>query len=191
MANYNLESNEGIIFKNEAAFHPIGNKNGNLGELILTNLNIIYIKKGVFGGTKEVIKLPLSQIKIINGNPQVLLGKRRNGTYQIEIHFYNSYECFYFNTFGKKELIKWIDKIWEILTGNPSNIDSEDRNYIPGISEFADNIKNSIEVFKEAFGKKEKVEKISTNCTSCGAPIFGDKGSIVTCKYCGIKQNIK
>lgn len=191
MEDYDLQSDEGIILKNESAFHPIGNKNGNLGQLVLTNFNIIYIKKGIFGGTKEVIKLPLSQIKIINENPQVLLGKRKNGTYQIEIHFYNSQECFYFNTFGKKELIKWIDKICELLTGNPANLDSEERSYIPGIHEFADTIKNSIGTVKDALGLKEKVEKISTNCTSCGAPIFGDKGSIVKCKYCGIKQNIK
>lgn len=194
MGDYKLEINEGIVLKNQNAFHPVGKKIGSMGELILTNLNIIYIKKGMLGGTKEVIKLPLNQIKIIDGNPQIRLERRTNGTTQMEIYFFNSEECFYFNDFGNKELIKWIDKIHEILTGEPAKIDEDDRNYVPGLSEVANTLKESIGTFKQAFGikeKKQEKEKMATRCISCDAPLFGEKGATIKCKYCGVKQTIK
>ena len=192
MENYNLLSNEAVIMKNENAFHPIGRKNGNVGELVLTNLNIIYIKKGVFGGTKEVLKFPLNQIKIIDEKPQVMLGQNTYGAYQIEIYFQNSQENFYFNSFGNKEMIKWIDKICEILTGESAKLDSSERSYIPGVYEIADTVKNTIGTFKDAFGIKQKEkEKVNSICVSCGAPLFGEKDTVIKCKFCGTKQLLK
>lgn len=192
MENYNLLENEAIILKNERAYHPIGRKIGNPGELVLTNLNIFYSKKGIFGGTKEILKFPLSEIKIIDGNPQVNLGKNANSQYQMEIYFRNSQECFYFVAYGKKELIKWIDKISELLTGKQANIDDRERNYVPGVSEFAGALKNTIGTMKDAFGIKEKEpEKVTIRCMSCGAPLTGNKGSVIKCRFCGIEQTLK
>lgn len=192
MGDYNLLSDEAVVLKNERAFHPVGRKNGTVGELVLTNFNIIYIKKGVLGGTKEVLKFPLNQIKIIDEKPQMNIGKRKNGDYQLEIYFQNSEEFFYFDSFRKKEIIKWMDKISEILTGEPAKLDSAQRSYIPGVYEFADTVKNTLGTVKQALGIKEKeVEKVTTRCMSCGAPIFGEKDSVVKCKFCGTKQTLK
>ena len=40
-------------------------------ELILTNLHLIYIKKGLWGGKKDQVTIPINQIKIFEGKPQV------------------------------------------------------------------------------------------------------------------------
>ena len=150
MEDCNLLPNEAIIMRSEGVYHPVGKKEGAAGELILTNLNIIYIRKGLFN--KEILKFPLNQIKIINGQVQAVLEKR---TAKVDIFFYNGQEIFNFCSSGKKEAINWLDKISELLTGHPANIDDNERSYIPGITEFADNIKNTVVTFKEAMGIRE------------------------------------
>ena len=189
--DYNLLPNEAIVLKNESVYHPVENKIGELGELVLTNLNAIYIRKGFFGGTKEILKYPLNQIKILDGKPQVIIGKSSNGFYQIELYLKNGQEFFAFNTLGKKEALKWLDKISEILTGHIADIDSSERSYIPGIDVVADTLKNTIGTFKGAFGAKDKEkENVTSRCISCRAPLSGVKGQIIKCKYCDTEQSL-
>lgn len=193
MAEYNLLQNESVIMRNDSVFHPVGKKIGELGELVLTNLNLIYVKKGFFGGVKEILKFPLNQIKKFDDKPQIILGKSENGYHQIEICFFNSQEYFAFNTFGKKEALKWLDKIWELLTGHLADIDENERSYIPSVIEIADTIKNTVSSFTGALGVKpdhNKKENITIKCISCRATLSGTKGQIVKCKYCDTEQTL-
>ena len=43
-------------------------------ELILTNQNVILVKKGFLGDTQEVVKFPLSSIRVANGQVQAKIG---------------------------------------------------------------------------------------------------------------------
>ncbi|WP_416143786.1 PH domain-containing protein [Planococcus koreensis] len=79
MVKVNLMPNESIILKSKNVMHG-GLMANYTDELILTNQNIIHVKKGVFGNTKNVKKYPLNQIKIFNGKSQAILGKQRNGS---------------------------------------------------------------------------------------------------------------
>ena len=186
MVDYSLLPNEGVLLKNESVWHPIGKRNGNIGELILTNLNLIYLKKSAFGGIKEVLKL--NQIKIIDDNVQVIISKSSGNFCQMELFFINSHEVFIFNSLIKKQVLRWADKISELLTGHEANIDPSERNTIPGFGIATDLLKNTIGTFKEALKEKENV---TNRCISCGAPLSGIKGEVKKCKYCGVKQTLK
>lgn len=44
-----------------------GNSTTLTDELILTNLNLVHIKKGIFGGKKSQQLIPINQIKLFEG----------------------------------------------------------------------------------------------------------------------------
>ena len=47
-----------------------GNSTTLTDELILTNLNLVHIKKGIFGGKKSQQLIPINQIKLFEGKPK-------------------------------------------------------------------------------------------------------------------------
>jgi hypothetical protein len=87
-------------------------------ELILTDQNIIHISKGLFGNTKKMNKFSLNQIKLYNGEPQVILEKQQNSSTQLEIYFLNGPERFGFNYTSRREGAKWVNEIYKLLTGH-------------------------------------------------------------------------
>ena len=165
-------------------------------ELILTNQSIIYISKGMLRNTKSVQRFPINQIKMYDNKPQVMLGKQSNGSPQLEIYFLNGQENFTFQSDGKKETIKWIDSIYQLLTGYSADIDSRDRPVIPRVEFVAETLKGTIDTFKGAFGIKtekdvlETKSKIMKKCISCMAPISGMEGHTVRCIYCDTEQTL-
>ena len=85
MEKYSLAPDEGIVMRTQnVAYNAVAPYSH---ELILTNKNIIVVIKGLFGGTKNVIYLPLAKIKVIDNKAQVLVGKHKNGTARLEIYF--------------------------------------------------------------------------------------------------------
>ena len=60
-----------------------GNSTTLTDELILTNLNLVHIKKGIFGGKKSQQLIPINQIKLFEGKPQVSVCKV-NGSKRLE-----------------------------------------------------------------------------------------------------------
>jgi flagellar motor switch protein FliN len=98
------------------------------GELILTNLNLVYITtKGVFKTTYITQKYPINQIKVFNGKAQVILGK--NG--DIDIYFRNEQESFRFwnndtlfsDKKAEKEAAKWVNAINQLIAGQVPEFD--------------------------------------------------------------------
>lgn len=68
MVNYNLEPNEAILIQSTGVLCEGGGlMTAYTDELILTNISIIHVKKGMFGNVKAVKKYPLSQVNIVNG----------------------------------------------------------------------------------------------------------------------------
>lgn len=192
MAKLNLLPNESIILKSESVMHG-GFMAAYTDELILTNQNIVYVSKGIFGNTKNIKKFPVNQIKMYNDEPQAILGKNRNGMPQLEIYFLNGHECFSFQSMGKKEVVQWINAICKLVTGNEST-NFPSGSAIPGTEYLADKLKGTVETFKNTFGIKSNSidgvssEKVTKKCISCSAPLNGNKGQTIHCKYCDTNQ---
>ena len=76
MVNYHLEPSEAILIQSTGVVCEGGGlMNAYTDELILTNMNIIHVRKGMFGNTKGVQKYPLNQVKVINGEAQAIMVK--------------------------------------------------------------------------------------------------------------------
>lgn len=192
MAKFNLMPNESIILKSENVMHG-GLMAAYTDELILTDKNIIHISKGLFGNTKKVNKFSLNQIKLYNGEPQVILEKQQNGNTQLAIYFLNGQEHFGFTSTSRREGAKWVNEIYKLITGNESpNVSSFP--LIPGTEYLAETLKGTVNTFKNVFGGNSKannvvtVEKVTKNCISCSAPLTAGKGKTVQCKYCDTTQ---
>ena len=177
-----LEYDEGVILKKDNIQH--GSKISSYKDtLILTNKRLIYIKKGIFGGNKEIKYYPLSSIKIYKERAQAIISKTENGKYTLDIFFNTGSESFGFE--WKKDIVIWIKKINELTTGIIlNNEDIDGASFIPNVEEIAKSVKNTIDICKDTFGFNAKKE-YSCFCKSCGASNKGIKGETIKCRYCG------
>lgn len=193
MAKFNLMPNESIILKSEGVMYG-GLMAAYTDELILTNQNIILVKKGIIGNVKNVKKFPVNQIKMYNGEPQAIVRKNQNGLNGLEIYFLNGHESFGFRSSNKKEVVQWVNAICKLLTGQESTTVPAGV-VIPGTEYLVETIKGTVDTFKNAFGVKSKAtgksvssEKLTKKCISCSAPLSGKKGQTMHCKYCDTDQ---
>ena len=177
-----LSFDEAVIIKSDRILHG-GAFADFSDDLILTNKRIIYIKKGLFGNTKSVINYPLDSIKVYNNQAQAIVGKIGDGWPALEIYFHDSQETFGFQR--KKDILLWVEKINELITGEKTTVpETNARLVIPGSEYLAKTIKGTIETYKEAFGMKKRKEYVSCYCKGCGAPVSGVKGESKRCPYC-------
>ena len=58
-ARYNLQPHEVVLLKDESVMHG-GFWSAYTDELMLTNLNLVLIKKGMFGNSKGVLTFPVN-----------------------------------------------------------------------------------------------------------------------------------
>ena len=54
-------------------------------DLVLTNQNIILVKKGLFGDVQDVVKFPLGSLRVVNGEVQAKKGHPDNMTYTLDL----------------------------------------------------------------------------------------------------------
>ncbi len=188
---YSLQPNEVVLLKEEYVAHG-GRLATSTDQLILTNLNLVVAKKGMFGNSKEILVFPISQIKVWNGQAQALLGKSGTvGVYQLEVYFLNSQENFRFQTGGKKKILDWVAKIQQVVVGQSTPIQNTAGLALPGAERVADTLKDTFDVFKSRFGAKPPApSQVAGKCGSCGAPITGVGGQVTTCPYCGAPQQL-
>ncbi len=196
----NLAPNESIVLKEACVAHG-GVMAIYTDELILTNLNVICINKGMFGNTKNIYYYPLSQLKQYNGKAQAVLGKLSNGTPALELYFVNGVETFNFQSDNKKTINKWISSISEIVgCKNVTDFPTENDDEVDPDS-IASAFKEVADEFRAAFGIKTKKKTTNKNiisepttinkkCISCSAPLVGKRGQVVHCKYCDTDQTL-
>jgi hypothetical protein len=166
---------------------------GYTDELILTNLNLVLIEKGVFGKVKSTQTFPVNQIKVFNGQAQAILGKQSSGAPKLDVYFLNGQENFGFES--KRDVIKWIKNINALVSGNEIDIDSTPSTAIPGAEMVAETLKGTVDAFKGTFGIKSRKDKntsenVVAKCNSCGATISGKTGQVVNCPYCGTVEQL-
>lgn len=199
MVKYQLQPNEGVVLQETGIrYEPNKLSTAYTDELILTNLNLIHVRKGVFMGTKGIRYIPLNQVKVICGKCQALVGKSQNGTAILQIYTQQDIEEFAFQTGAKKNAGIWANEISRLVTGRDSEntLESQDTpeyDFDTAVGQLKDAFSEVGAVFGFGFGKsgqqqKSSVEHVSTKCSGCHAPITGVKGKTAVCKYCDTKQ---
>ena len=200
MAKYQLQSNEGVVLQETGiCYEPNKLSTAYTDELILTNLNLIHVRKGVFMGTKGVRYIPLNQVKVIGGKCQALVGKAQNGYAILQIYTQQGTEEFAFRTKAKKNAGIWANEISRLVTGRDSEnaLESQDAPEYDFEDTVVGQLKDAFGEVGAAFGigfgksgrqQKSSVERVSTKCSGCHAPITGVKGKAAVCKYCDTEQ---
>ena len=200
MAKYKLQPNEGVELQETGiCYEPNKLYTAYTDELILTNLNLIHVCKGVFMGTKGVRYIPLNQVKVIGGKCQALVGKAQNGTAILQIYTQQGTEEFAFRTNAKKNAGIWANEISRLVTGRDSEnaLESQDALEYDFKDTVVGQLKDAFDEVGAAFGfgfgklgqqQKSSVERVSTKCSGCHAPITGVKGKTAVCKYCDTEQ---
>ncbi len=171
-------------------------------EIILTDKDIILykVKKYLFKEQEEIIKrYPLNKINMSNGKPQVYSKKINFMEYLLNICVGNEIVELRLDEYGKEKTVKWIDSIYQLLTGEESNEESminsifntaKDIGETLGgsLGSFVGNIKNK---YNESTNTGANINEIvSRKCISCSAPLSGKINQLVQCPYCGTKQKL-
>lgn len=200
MAKYQLQSNEGVVLQETGiCYEPNKLSTAYTDELILTNLNLIHVRKGVFMGTKDVRYIPLNQVKVIGGKCQALVGKAQSGHAILQIYTQQGTEEFAFRSKAKKNAGIWANEISRLVTGRDSEnaLESQDAPEYDFEDTVVGQLKDAFGEVGAAFGigfgksgqqQKSSVERVSTKCSGCHAPITGVKGKAAVCKYCDTEQ---
>lgn len=191
-AQYNLQPNEMMILKTEGVMHGGGFGSSFTNELILTNLNLVLLKKGMFGNSKGVLTFPVNQIKVHNQQAQVAVGKNR-GLDALEVYFVNGHEYFNFGSGSKakKKASEWVANINFVVTGQDAPVQPVSSRALPGAELVAGVLKDTFGVFKSKFGAgPEAPVMVAGKCRSCSAPMTGFQRQTVNCEYCGAAQQL-
>lgn len=178
---YALEANEGIVLQYDGVYH-----NKKKAEIVLTNRNFVCIEKLKGRNNYNVIKYPISQIKVIDGQAKVSVIKD-DGDYVLQVQFKTgteqfSFVCDLFERIKIKQVVnKWTQEISVLLTGQIPENDEENA--------FVGAVKSTLNSFGVNTKSRES-ENITKKCIGCMAPITGKKGQTVRCKYCDTNQTL-
>lgn len=183
MANYNLAPNEGIIIQYDDVYH-----NRKRSEIVLTNQNLICVEtnSGMFKTTYNVLKFPVNQIKVVNGQAQASVIKK-DDSWLLQILFKNGAEIFEFSydffekAKKKQEADKWVEQISLLLTGK-SSANVTDTSLMGGVK----NVLGSVGINV----KTKQPQNVTSKCIGCMAPLSGQQGQTVCCKYCDTEQTL-
>lgn len=209
--HYQLKSNEAMIMRTQRV--AFGNQTDFSHELSLTSQNIIFTRKGWFGGVKEMNVYPLSQVKVFHQQAQVLLTKTAIGHWKVEIYMLHGVLTFGVET--KKVAEEWKRRIGQIVTGNGKKVAVGNNNtteleklteqvseYIGGVGDTlksAFGISFGLEKSKKAPAKNKTAQpkkvpapkkEVVGKCTGCGASLTGKQTTIASCEYCDTKNQL-
>ena len=153
----------------------------NSNELILTNKNLILLRKNMFGQTEDTLYFPLSKILMANGRPQVKKSNPSHMEYALDVYFETGMESFRFE--WESDIDEWVENIVSVVTGVPVQKKS-DLEMMQDALAFAESMTDSVEKIQSVFGIKS-TRQVSCKCPSCGASLSGTKGETIHCPYCG------
>ena len=119
MVDLNLDFDEGVILETEEV-HRSGRENSCIKNMILTNKNIIYVTSqktgGLFSKSVDVVdKIPLSEVKVINGKVFVNQKKTDLFEYVLQIQFISGTEEYSYSERSKKITSQWVNELNKLL----------------------------------------------------------------------------
>ncbi len=184
MGAYNLAPDEAVIMQDSNV-----SRGSSSVKLILTNQHLIQVNKGFFGGDTDSVKYPLLDLKVLNGKPNIRIGKEQRGGARLELYF-TSKELYY-SFKGVLTEHKWksaIEKAYKICAAN----EKKNVNQASDSKSIIAPLKGTIEAAKNIVAKTDKTPIIRTvKCPRCGAGINGNKGDYVKCEYCNTLVRIR
>lgn len=178
MVKLNLKPNEVIILHHENISR--GDKSRYKDELVLTNLCLVHVEKGMFNKIKNINVFPVNTIKVYNNKAQAFANRRNNGYNYLDIYFINGQESFGFS--NKSDIQKYVKEINKLLVAPEEKKTINTNELKTTIIDTATSIIGALKV---------KPKQISTKCPSCGATIAGEKGKNICCDYCGMYHTLK
>lgn len=148
MADLNLDSDEGVIITTENLFRSKNGNKDNVDAMYLTNKNIIFVTShkektgGMFSKSvkiEDVKKVPLSDIKVING--QVLASQQKVDLfdYELQIQYVNGIEQYSYPDGSKKITTQWVNELNRLL-GNGQPLPEKKNDFLDGLSGLASNV---------------------------------------------------
>lgn len=185
MSAYHLDPDESVILQDF-------NVTSNTGEkvtLVLSNHNIIQVTKDFWGNPKGISKYHLDNLKVLDGKPNVRVGKAPNGETRLELYFINREKFYLFKSILAER--KWataITKAYKSYMAELKKQEREENGYNPILTP----LMNTLESAKDSIIPKFKDNKPRLNkCPRCGEELTGIKGEEVTCPYCDTVITIK
>lgn len=133
MEDLKLDLDEGIILQTTDVERYQKNDNYiEVYELYLTNKNLISVyekSNGMFKKTENVVeKIPLTDIKVVNGKVQIFKKDDNDYGLGMQILFTNGTREHFVFCNNKKELQVWMDSIIETITGEKPTITENKKN---------------------------------------------------------------
>lgn len=190
---YQVDYDEVVVLKEDSVYdHTHSSNNFVKGELLLTSKALVFSRKNMLGKVTNSQVYPLSSIAVLNEKPQVKLVSNF-GIKDLEVLFTNgsSIKLGIGEGLSKASILKWVDAIYEVMTGHTYTEYDKSAYALPGMKTIANYASGTVDAFKRSFGVQSKEpEKVVKYCQNCGAQITGRAGDIGTCPYCGSKQKL-
>lgn len=147
MADYNLDFDEGIIIETEGVHRSGNGGNSYIKKMLLTNKNIIYVTSqktgGMFSKSVDVVdKIPLSEVKVINGQVFVTQKKTDLFEYALQIQFVSGIEEYSYSEGSKKITNQWVSELHRLL-GNGQPVQEQSatkKSFLEGLSGLASSV---------------------------------------------------
>lgn len=217
MEDLKLEVDEGIILQTTDVERYQKNDNYiEVYELYLTNKNLISVyekSNGMFKKTENVVeKIPLTDIKVVNGKVQIFKKDDNDYGMGLQILFTNgTREHFVFSN-NKKELQSWMNNIIETITGErPKTEEINEENKVIGITSASilSGFKKVVNSAKDVMSdiKTQVMDEFNENKTTANEEQeenyeeeievnkeerkMADKKEYIYCSNCGEKLNAK
>ncbi len=193
MAGYQFEPDETVVLRAQDVGREGGAKALSMfknAELLLTNKNIVYPRKNMFGKIKDYEVHPLSDIRIVDGVVQCRLDSSEFMTHKLEISFTNELVKYVFGGLEPKaEVRSWIDQINLLLVGHEANAEQLKATGIGALADgdnMGDMAGRILGSFNNALNRKraQGAPVVAHRCPSCNASLEGKRGSTVVCPYC-------
>ena len=178
MAIYNLDEDEIVIMQDENA----SDQYNRTVTLVLTNKNIRTYEYGILGNIKRSNRIPLSDLRESNGDPNVLIGKTSNGKSRLELYYSSSQQYYTFK--GLLTEKKWAAAI---IRAYKARAREDAKNALDPIvvKRIITPVKDRIDAAKNGMlGLQKEQKTTSYKCPFCGAIVKGHKGEEVECDFC-------
>lgn len=149
MVDLNLDFDEGVILETDEVHRSAnGGRSSYIKNMFLTNKNIIYVTSqktgGMFSKSVDVVdKVPLSEVKVING--QVLASQKKTDLfeYALQIQFISGIEEYSYSEGSKKITNQWVNELNNLLgSGQPvmTQASAKKNDFLGGLSGLASSV---------------------------------------------------
>lgn len=190
MININLEFNETVIVKCEDIHFDTTSKSKGRADVLLTNMRVVVISKGIFGKVKETLFFPMEDIKRYNGKPQVKYSEK-DGQALIDLYTTRMQIELKFDSDKKKEAKSFVYEMNKLLCSDEDFEEWKKENKLLAMTTPEEVVKTIVGTIGSIKDSIIPPVPGSSVCNKCGGLIQGYVGKPGKCTFCGNQQVIK